>query len=249
MTFAISLSGPFVGYHFLENLGLKNNYFLYTLLISTVIFAMAIGMNYWGKIINQFGSIKTLKATSLMVIFFPLFYILIRTPLPLLFVQFLDGLVFSGYNLALAMFIFDYSSEKKLIRFSSYQAVFLGTSVFLGAIIGGFIQRIEFNYYFINNSFYLICLISVFLRFLVYKFLFRKVSEVKKVEYVKTTKLIYSVLTFEPVMRTIPRIAVFYTSINLVHTSIEERILKLKELIDKSAKELSKSKNNFYYKK
>ncbi len=249
MTFAISLSGPFVGYHFLENLGLKNDYFLYTILISTVIFAMAIGMNYWGKIINQFGSIKTLKATSLIIIFFPLFYILIRNPFALIFVQFFDGLVFSGYNLALAVFIFDYSNEKKLIRFSSYQAVFIGSAIFLGAIIGGFVQRIEFNYYLISNSFYLICLISVFARFLVYKLLFKKVSEVKEVEYIKTTKLIYSVLTFEPVMRSIPRIAVFESRINLVTVSLEHRILKIKELIEKSAKELGKSKNNFYYKK
>jgi MFS family permease len=130
MTFAIALTGPFISYHLLENIGLKNNYFLYTILISTTMIASIIGMNYWGKIINQFGSIKTLKATSSLVIFFPILYILIRNPIFLIFVQFFDGLLFSGFNLALATFIFDYSSQKKIIRFSSYQAVFLEQQFF-----------------------------------------------------------------------------------------------------------------------
>ncbi len=236
MTFGISLTGPFVGYHFLENLGLKNNYFLYTVLISTAMIATVIGMNYWGKIVNQFGSVKTLKATSIIVAFFPIFYILVRDPSIMIFVQIFDGLVFSGFNLALATFIFDYSSERKIIRFGSYQSVFFGTAIFFGTIIGGFIQTIEFNFFIFTNSFYLLCLIAIVVRFSVFKLFFRKVSEVKHVEYIKTSELVHSIVTFEPVIRMVPKIVVFESKINLFNFSIHKWLIGMNSFVDKSAK-------------
>lgn len=239
MSFGISLTAPFVGYHFLENIGLKSNYFFYTILISVAMVAAIIGMNYWGKLVNQFGSIKVLKATSIIVIFFPLIYIFIRDPFLLIFVQFFDGLVFSGFSLALATFIFDYSSDKKIIRFSSYQAVFFGSAVFLGAIIGGYIQTIEFNFFIIDNSFYLLCLIAVLVRLTVFKLFFKKVTEVKHVDYIKTTRLVHSILTFEPVLRMIPRVVIFEREARVFNFSIQKRLVHINKLIDDGSKKLS----------
>lgn len=240
MFFGMSLVGPFVGYHYLENIGLKEDYFLYTILVATAMASAIIGMNYWGKIVNQFGTIKVLKATSILAIFFPLIYIFIRNPFYLMGVQFLDGLVFSGFNLALATFIFDYSSNKKIIRFGSYQAVFFGSALFLGAIIGGFIQRFEFSFFIISNSFYLLCVISFLIRLIVFKFFFKSVSEVKNVDYIKTTKLVYSVLTFEPVMRMIPRVALFEREVKEFNFSIQKRIMHVNKLIDNCSQNLNK---------
>ncbi|MDD3083703.1 MAG: MFS transporter [Candidatus ainarchaeum sp.] len=240
MTFGLALTGPFISYHFLENIGLKNDYFMYTILISTAMIAAIIGMNYWGKIVNQFGSIKTLKATSMLIIFFPILYILIRTPTFLIFVQFLDGLIFSGFNLALATFVFDYSSQKKIIRFGTYQAIFFGTAIFLGAIISGFIQTIEFNFLIISNAFYLVCVISIIIRLIVFKTLFKKVSEVKQVKYIKTTKIVYSILTFEPVIKMIPKMVFFDNKIKIINLSLEKRIEHINKLINDQSKKMNK---------
>ncbi|MDD4251242.1 MAG: MFS transporter [Candidatus ainarchaeum sp.] len=239
MSFGIALTGPFVGYHYLENLGLKNDYFIYTILISTAMIASIIGMTYWGKIINQFGSIKTLKATSRLVIFFPILYVIIRNPLPLLLVQFFDGLLFSGFNLALATFVYDYSSSKKIIRFGTYQAIFFGTAIFFGAIISGFLQTFQVNFFFISNSFYLICLISVIVRFIVFKKYFKKVTEVKQVDYIKTNKLVYSILTFEPVMKMIPKIVLFDDENKKIKITIKKRIEYMNKIIDNQSNHLT----------
>ncbi len=250
MSFGVSLTGSFVAYHFLENIGLKNDYFMYTVLISTAMIATIIGMNYWGKIINQFGSIKTLKATSIFVIIFPILYITIRAPLPLIFVQIFDGLLFSGFNLALATFVYDYSSQKKIIRFGAYQSVFFGTAIFCGAILSGFIQSIKFDFSIINNSFYLVCLISIIIRFVIYKTLFKKVKEVKQVEQIKTTKIVYSILTFEPLTRMVPKMVFFNNNIkNKVDTTIEKKIKLFNIMINNQSKKLNNKFKTKFYKK
>jgi hypothetical protein len=243
MTFGISLTGPFIGYHYLENIGLKENYFLYTILISTAMITSIIGMNYWGKIVNQFGTIKTLKATSILIILFPALYIIIRNPIGLIGVQFIDGLIFSGYALAMATFVFDYSSQKKIIRFGTYQAIFFGTAVFLGAIISGLIQTININFFIINNSFYLVCIISIIIRFSVFKILFKKVKEVKQVEYIKTTKLVYSIITFEPVTKMVPKTVFFDNEIKRINISFEKKILYLNKIINYTSKKMLKYSN------
>ncbi len=243
MSFGIALTGPFVAYHYLENIGLKNDYFMYTVLISTMMISVVIGMNYWGRIVDKFGTIKTLKATSILVIFFPLLYILIRQPLPLIIVQILDGIIFSGYNLAIATFVFDYSTQKKIIRFGSYQAVFLGTAVFLGAIVSGLIQTLEINFFIISNSFYFVCLISMLFRLIVFKSLFKKVREVKKVKYVRTREIVYSVITFGPLTRMAPKISLF--NVQDKEKNVEIKIKKIIEgvnnLVEKQAAKLEET--------
>ena len=86
---------------------------MYTLIISSTLAVTLISMPYWGKLIDRYGMIKVLKASSFLVALFPLLYILVRIPEGLIFVQFLDGLIFAGFNLALANFVYNVSTQEK----------------------------------------------------------------------------------------------------------------------------------------
>jgi hypothetical protein len=160
-------------------------------------------MPYWGKLIDRYGVRKILKATSYLAISFPILIILVRAPEWIILVEILNGVIFSGFNLALASFIYKFSGESRIMRYASYQAVFFGTSAFLGTIISGFIQSFEFSFWIINTSFYLVCLISIIVRFISYKSLINKIKEERAVEYIESKKIVQSILTFTPLRETV----------------------------------------------
>jgi len=239
MSFAISLTGPFVSFHLLNNIGLKNDYIMYTLIISSTLVATLISMPYWGKLIDKYGMIKILKASSFLVALFPLLYIAVRTPEGLIFVQFIDGLIFAGFNLALANFVYNVSSQQKIIKYVSYQAVFFGTGTFLGASISGFIQSININFWFLTNAFFVMCLISFILRYIFYKTLINKVSEVKQVEQIASRQIVFSVITFTPVFEAISETFMpFENGLKQIEMSFGERVKLFGKFIDSSAKKL-----------
>lgn len=240
MSFSIALTGPFVSYHLLNNIGLKNDYIMYTLIISSTLVATLISMPYWGKLIDRYGMIKVLKASSFLVALFPLLYILVRIPEGLIFVQFLDGLIFAGFNLALANFVYNVSTQEKIIKYVSYQSVFFGTGTFLGATISGIIQSTNINFWILTNAFFVMCLISFILRYTFYKTLINKVSEVKQVEKIASKKIVFSVITFTPVFEAINETFMpFENGLKKIELSFEERVKLFGKFIDSSAKKLN----------
>jgi len=203
MTFGLSLTGPFLSFYWLNYLGLKSNYLLYTIILGSSAVSALLSMPYWGKLIDRYGVRKILKATSYLAISFPILIILVRAPEWIILVEILNGVIFSGFNLALASFIYKFSGESRIMRYASYQAVFFGTSAFLGTIISGFIQSFEFSFWIINTSFYLVCLISIIVRFISYKSLINKIKEERAVEYIESKKIVQSILTFTPLRETV----------------------------------------------
>jgi len=203
MTFGISLTGPFLSFYWLDYLGLKNNYFLFTIILASSSISALISMPYWGKLIDKYGIKKVLKATSYLAITFPILIILVRAPEWIILVELLNGVIFSGFNLALASFIYEFSGESRIMRYASYQAVFFGTAAFLGTILSGYIQNFEFSFWIINTSFFLICAISILVRLISYSALIDKIKEEKPVEYIGSKKIVFNILTFAPVRETV----------------------------------------------
>jgi len=246
MSFAIALTGPFVSFHLLNNIGLKNDYFTYTLIVSSATIAAFLAMPYWGKLIDRYGTIKVLKAASLLAAFFPLLYVFVRFPLGLIAVQFIDGLIFSGFNLASANFIYNVSNQNKIIRYASYQAVFFGTATFLGALLSGFIQNTGITFFILVNSFFVMCFVTFILRFFIYKLLINKINEVRPVEEIESRKIVFSILTFAPVVETVSESVIpFENSLKEVKVNFEKRLVNLEKFIEVSSKVVEKKAVDF----
>lgn len=199
MTFAIALVGPFLSVYLLENLGLKSDYFTYTLIICATTMAALISMPYWGKIIDKYGSIKTLKATGLLASFYPILLILVRDPIGLIFIEALSGIIFSGFNLCLANFIYESFKHEKIVKYAGYQAALFGIATFAGVMISGWIHTYSISFGILSNTFFVVCAIAVIARFTIYTLLIGKIKEVRETKDIKDKTLIISVLTFEPI--------------------------------------------------
>lgn len=199
MTFAISMVGPFLSVYLLENMGMKNDYLTYTLIICASAIATLISMPYWGKIIDKYGSIKTLKVTGLLASFYPILLILIRDPLGLIVAEALAGIIFSGFNLCLANFIYESFKQEKIMKYAGYQAALFGIATFSGIMLSGWIQSFDISFGLLSNTFFVVCAIAVILRFTIYTSLITKIKEVRETKEIKDKTLIIGILTFEPI--------------------------------------------------
>jgi MFS family permease len=160
-------------------------------------------MPYWGKIIDKYGTIKTLKATGLLASIYPLALILIRDPVGLTIAEFLSGIIFSGFNLCLASFIYESFKAEKIIKYASYQAALFGTATFFGILISGYIQTFDISFQILTNTFYIMCTFAIIIRLLVYISLVKKISDVRETAPLPNDQLVIGVLTFEPVRETV----------------------------------------------
>lgn len=199
MTFAIALVGPFLSLYLLETMGLRYDYLTYTLIICASAAKTLISMPYWGKIIDKYGLIKTIKVTGLLASFYPLLLILIRDPLGLIIAEALSGIIFSGFNLCLANFIYESFKQEKILKYAGYQAALFGIATFMGTLLSGWMQTYQLSFGVLSNTFFVICLIAVILRLTIYTTLINKIKEVRETKEIKDKTLIISVLTFEPI--------------------------------------------------
>ncbi|MFA5931582.1 MAG: MFS transporter [archaeon] len=203
LTFALAMIGPFFSVYLLNDLGLKNDYFLYTIIISSSAIASLISMPYWGKVLDKFGTIKLLKVTGIFAVFFPLTIIFVRDPYWLIFTELLSGVIFSGFNLGLANFIYESFKAEKIIKYASFQAVLFGTATFVGIMLSGYIQTMNISAGVFTSSFYAVCGLSIIFRFVFYSILIYKIKEVRNIEHVSDEHLMFNVLTFVPLRESI----------------------------------------------
>jgi|GEM_PF-1425432 len=241
-TFGVSLVGPFFSFYILNDLGFKNNYFAYTLIISAASASALIGMPYWGRIIDKFGTIKVLKATAILAAIYPLGLILIRDIQGLIFLELMSGLIFSGLNLCFASFIYQSFEPKKIIKYSAYQGVLFGTATFAGIILSGYVQTLNFSFLSLSSPFYVICALAVVFRLIVYVSLSGKINEVKQTQPINEDKLILAVLTFEPVRETMhasfgvivstTELTIKKATVNTISKILSAKSITKKELIE-----------------
>lgn len=203
MTFAIAMISPFISLYFLKDLGLANDYFMYTALISAATLTSIVSMPYWGKVMDKHGTIKVLTATGFLACFYPLILIFVRDPVLLIVLQLFDGVAFSGFILALANFIFDSFEPKKIIYYATFQSILFGIATFCGTIIGGYIQLFPVSIWILTIPFFVVCAISFLIRIIVYFALIWQIKDVRETKYISERQLVLSVLTFQPVRESI----------------------------------------------
>jgi MFS family permease len=240
MTFSISAVGTFFPVYLLETLGLADNYFVYTLIICASSITSLISMPYWGKVVDKFGTIKVLKATGFLACLFPLVYIFVKEPFGLIAFELLGGVLYSGFNLCIANFIYESFNPNKLIKYGGYQGALFGTATFMGIIITGFVMTFNISFFIFTTTFYIVCAISVLLRLIFYSTLINRISDVRKTTPIKNRAIILKVLTFEPVRETLigSFIPIIIVTENTLKRATDKTILTVKQLEQKSQQEL-----------
>ncbi len=189
-SFCVSLASPFFSVFMLRDLGF--NYFTYTLIVTTVTIANILFIDRWGREADRVGNIKVLRATSIVAILLPSLWIINHSPLYLIFIQIIGGLVWSGFNLCAINFIYDAAAAEKRARCVAYFSFCNGLAICLGALLGGFLVNILpplFSYKLLS-----LFLLSSIMRLFVVLFFLGKIKEVRKIEAISSRDLFYSII-------------------------------------------------------
>jgi len=176
---SVNIAAPFFSVYALRQLGFS--YFQFTIaLIIVPTLIQIIAWPFWGKFSDKYGNLETLKISGFLAALFPLLWLPSRVFLYIVLVpMILNGIAWSGMNLATTNFIFDNVSSKRRSLCFAYFSVILGIGASLGAGLGGYFSKLPLN---LNMNIYLfLFLISGLLGLITIFALSRKVKEVRQV--------------------------------------------------------------------
>ena len=179
LRFGTALAGPFFAIYMLRELNWSYPQFI------GINIAGALGsivmLSVWGKISDRFGNAKLLIISGIMTSAIPLLWLVSENWYYLLLVNVFAGAGWGGFNLSEANFIYDIVPRKKRSFAFTYNNIFSGAGVFLGATIGGLIAT-HFDIKLFGSVYLFLFLLSGILRFLpIFLFAF-KLREERTVE-------------------------------------------------------------------
>lgn len=186
VSFATNIAGPFFAVYMLQNLGFS--YFEFTIITIVPIVSMIVFLPLWGKFSDKYGTVKTIKITSLLIPFLPFLwffsYFFKSNPLVLVgylvLVEIFSGFSWAGFNLTISNFIYDAVTRKKMAFCVAYFNILNAFFIFLGGFIGGLIISFDYNY-FSFDKILMLFILSGFLRMIIALFIQNGIKEVREV--------------------------------------------------------------------
>ena len=137
LKFAVYIASPFFAVYMLKDL--KLGYMEFTILIAAELIASFIAMGIWGKLIDDKGTKFVLYITGMLIPIIPFLWLFSKNFYYLMLVEAFSGLSWAGFNLSSSNFIFDAVRPENRIRCIAYFKFFESISIFLGALLGGYI--------------------------------------------------------------------------------------------------------------
>lgn len=200
--FAVSFSSPYFALYMLRDLQLS--YMEFTAVSGVAILFQFLTFRYWGGISDRFGNKKILNVCGWGIGIVPICWLFSTNLIYLCLIQVFAGLVWAGFNLAAANFIFDACSPPKRARCVAYRGIVTSVFVFAGSMVGGFAARMlppafSIGPWHIAHSLLLIFLISGLLRLLTAALFLRIFHEVREVEQIRSRELAYRVTHIKPI--------------------------------------------------
>ncbi len=136
ISFGVAFSGPYFALYMLRDL--KFSYIEFILITGVSTTAQFLTFRYWGELSDRFGNKKILNLCGWGVGIVPMLWLVSSNILYLAVVQLYGGLVWAGFSLASANFIFDAVTPPKRARCVAYQGLVNGVFVLTGALVGGY---------------------------------------------------------------------------------------------------------------
>lgn len=185
---ATAIASPFFAVYMLKDLNFS--YTTYILIVIASSLSSLLFMPIWGKFADRYGNLRIMKICGFFTPFIPLVWL--ASPLVLdfnpgiliyylLFMEFLSGLVWAGFNLTTVNFIYDAVTRQRIALCVAYFNLFVGIGVFIGATLGGIVASMNFVVFGMNSILF-VFLLSFIVRFGVYLLMIGKINEVREVE-------------------------------------------------------------------
>jgi len=163
VSFAVNLSSPFFTVYMLSVMNI--GYEWYGIVIATEILAKILMQRYWGVLSDKFGDRSVMGLCNIMVVFYPLIFLLVRGPFHLILVSIFSGIAWSGFDLSAFNYLLDVTPPDKRPSYIADYKIATGLALFLGPFIGGIISQYFSNTIFLwFNGLQILFLISFILR-------------------------------------------------------------------------------------
>ena len=192
LNFSVNIAAPFFTVFMLRDL--KFSYLTYTIVTIPVLITTLLLINRWGRLADRIGNYRIVQFCSFFIASLPLYWVIYRHPIYLIFVQILGGFAWSGFNLCAVNFVFDSVSAPKRTRCLSYFNVINGFGISSGAIIGGFLATHMpelFGYRLLSLFFF-----SSMMRFLIIFTTTSKIKEIReRVQMLKGRQMLKALLS------------------------------------------------------
>ena len=138
---AVAVSAPFFAVYMLNDL--EFSYLQYSLNSIASIATQFMTLSMWGRFSDKHGNRIMMLGCSIAIPIVPMLWMVMPNFYYLLAVQLISGLVWSGFNLSTANYLYDIRPHH--VNFATYAAVQSGISavmVFIGAITGGWLASV-----------------------------------------------------------------------------------------------------------
>ncbi len=194
--FATAFAAPFFTLYMIRDLGMSYLAFTAIIVCSTV--AKVFTIQFWGRYGDRFGNMKVLAVTALLIPIVPVLWLVSGKVAWLVLLHLLAGVVWGGYDLAAANFLFDAIAPTKRARVFAYHDTLHSLMIFAGAMAGGFFSTRVPTLWNLPSNLLTIFLISGVLRLVVAVIFLPKLKEVRPVEPVTGMDLLFAYLAVEP---------------------------------------------------
>lgn len=188
MMLATSIAAPFFSVYMLKEL--RFNYVTWMLVTIASSITSIIFMPLWGKVADKYGNLSVIRVSSAFIPFVALLWMaspLIMRINPiiliiyLLLIECMSGIVWAGFNLSVANFVFDAVTRERFPLCIAYSNFLNGLGIFIGATIGGVISSLNFSFGWISPLIFIFILSGV-ARTMVYVLMIPGIKEVRRVE-------------------------------------------------------------------
>jgi predicted MFS family arabinose efflux permease len=187
LNLAQNIAAPFFSPYLLSEL--KVSYINYQIINATAVIITILTVVWWGRRADKAGNIKILHASAIMIIFVSILWLFNSSVVWLCATQVYSGFAWAGFNLCAGLFIWDAAPQENRTRYISLFAGLSALGLTLGSLIGGdagpYLPKISGSYYLS------IFLLSGIVKLIVVAGLFRRISEVRSVQAIKTTELLF----------------------------------------------------------
>lgn len=204
LNFSVYLSAPFFAPYMLVDL--KLDYLSYTIINVTPVIVKIWLMPRWGRICDEFGTIKVLTFTGYWVPFVPLMWLFGSDFWYLVFSQIICGVIWSGFELASFNFVFEATKPALRVSCIAYYNIINGAAILLGGICGSMVVKYNQCFW---SQYLLVILLSGICRYVIGFIFLPRLKELRSVEPISYGKMILTVVTALPKLGIIHEIMTF----------------------------------------
>jgi MFS family permease len=201
----VAISAPFFALYMLRDL--QFTYLQYSLNAIASIVTQFMTLSFWGRFTDRFGNRIVMRFCCLTIPVVPVLWMFSPDFYYLLVVQMVSGLVWSGFSLSTANYLYDIRPHKSdFAVYAATQSALGASLVFVGAIMGGYIatgsdQLAASRDWFVSfgSPLFIVFSVSVLLRMAVAIWFWRRAVEPRVRKRPKFLQIIFRVQRFNAI--------------------------------------------------